>query len=202
MRLILVRHIEIEANAAGKYIGQSYSEYSERGLRQLDYLFKLLLKEKIDKIYSSPLPRALKLAKLFSVKKASEVLVEEALKEMNFGIFEGKAYQEIMKEMNREWEKWCSDYINYRIPEGESFLDFHQRVIKFIDKLVKGGGENTYLLVTHGGVIRSSIVHLLSLDIEQAWHFKITPASVVEIEYKDGYGVITRLINKKEMIGR
>lgn len=190
MRLILLRHAETKANADNKYIGHSYSEYTEKGKKQIKNILRLLSKESFDRVYSSPLPRALKLAEMISHQMNCELLIEESLKEMNFGIFEGKRYQEAEREYKDEWEKWTDDYINYRIPDGECYLDLHQRVTTFIDSLK---GKST-LLLTHGGIIQTIITYLLDLDIDDRWHFKIPPGGLVEIEYENNYGIISRLI--------
>ncbi len=190
MRIILLRHVETRANADNKYIGHSNSEYTEKGKKQIEGILKFLSKESFERIYSSPLPRALKLAEMISYQQNCELLIEDSLKEMNFGIFEGKSYQEAMSEYKDEWKKWTDDYINYRIPDGECYLDLHQRVTTFIDSLK---GKST-LLLTHGGIIQTIITYLLDLDIDDRWHFKIPPGGLVEIEYENNYGIISRLI--------
>jgi len=198
MRLILLRHAETKANADNKYIGHSYSEYTEKGKKQIKNILRLLSKESFDRVYSSPLPRALKLAEMISHQMNCELLIEESLKEMNFGIFEGKRYQEAEREYKDEWEKWTDDYINYRIPDGECYLDLQQRVTTFIDKLERDSAietkQRSFLLLTHGGIIQTIITYLLDLDIDDRWHFKIEPAGLVEIEYEDNYGIISRLM--------
>ena len=215
MKLVLLRHAETKANADNKYIGHSNSEYTEKGMKQIENILKFLSKESYDRIYSSPLPRALKLAEMISYQLNCELIIENSLKEMNFGIFEGKNYQEAMSEYKDEWKKWTDDYINHRIPDGECYLDLHQRVTTFIDSLgdtlvnnettdsihptnIENSAMETkqrsFLLLTHGGIIQTIITYLLDLDIDDRWHFKIPPGGLVEIEYENDYGIISRLI--------
>ncbi|MEJ6950413.1 alpha-ribazole phosphatase [Natronospora cellulosivora (SeqCode)] len=194
MRLLLLRHVETKANSDKKYIGHSTSEYTAKGQKDIAMILEFLAKEDFDKIYSSPLPRTVKLAELISKKYDRQLIVDETLKEMNFGIFEGKTYQELEKEYQNQWQKWTKDYLHYRIPEGESCMDVYQRVSLFIDNL-KSNKEEKLLIITHGGIIQTFITYLLDLEINDRWHFKISPAGMVDIEYKNDFGVINRIIN-------
>ncbi|WP_427339678.1 alpha-ribazole phosphatase [Caloranaerobacter sp. DY30410] len=192
MKLILVRHGETQANIDKLYSGWTDFPLTDRGKEQVKNLLEILSKENIDTIYSSPLSRALVTAEIISKHIGKKIYVSEKLKEMNFGIFEGKSYKEISETYHLEWEKWINDNIKYRIPNGESLIDMYNRVTQFIDKLKDKDG--TFLLVTHAGVIRIVITYLLNLNIDEMWHFKILPGGLVEILYENDFGVLTKLI--------
>lgn len=192
MKIILIRHVETLANYERRYIGHTKSEYTEKGRKQINNILDMLVDEEIDMIYSSPLPRAKNIAKICSEKFDKEVIVDDALIEMNFGIFEGKTYQEVKNEYNEEWEKWTKDYKNYKIPKGENLVEVYKRVTRFIDKLKEE--DKTFLIVTHGGIIHTIITYLLDLKIDKRWHFKIPPGAIVEIEFENKYGIITKLM--------
>ncbi|SHH22715.1 alpha-ribazole phosphatase [Caloranaerobacter azorensis DSM 13643] len=192
MKLILVRHGETKANVDKLYSGWTDFPLTDRGKEQVKNLLEILSRENIDVIYSSPLSRTLVTAEIISKHIGKKFYVNEKLKEMNFGIFEGKTYKEISKTYHLEWEKWISDNIKYRIPNGESLIDMYNRVTQFIDELKDKDG--TFLLVTHAGVIRIAITYLLNLNIDEMWHFKILPGGLVEILYENDFGVLTKLV--------
>lgn len=196
MRFIMIRHGETQANSEGRYIGHTESFYTDSGKYQVkDIVDRVTMEMKIDEIYSSQMTRTNFIANKIANKLDKNVTITSDICEMNFGIFEGKKYKEIEKEFPLEWKNWTRDYVNYRIPEGESLMEVNDRVEKFIDKLKEKGRANTvYLLVTHGGIIQSIITYLLGLDIEERWHFKIPPGSIVEIDYHDDYGVLSKLV--------
>jgi broad specificity phosphatase PhoE len=59
--LTFVRHGETQANASGKYNGQTLNAFSAKGQAEVNALTKRLLKERpFDRIYVSPSPRAMK----------------------------------------------------------------------------------------------------------------------------------------------
>ena len=192
MKFILVRHVETIANSQKKFYGWTESEYSEKGKEQIKEIIKILKYEVIDFIYSSPLKRALHIGELLSRELNKELQIIDNLKEMNFGIFEDKTYKEVIKEYENEWNMWTNDYKNYEIPGGENLKSVHKRATEFIDQIKNKSGKT--LIVTHGGIVHSIITHLLNLDIDDRWHFKVLPGTIVEIDYVDKYGIITKLI--------
>lgn len=193
MRLILVRHAETIANQEKKYLGHTDSNYTKKGLLQIDFLLSQLFNQNIDLLYCSPLNRTLKIAQLISNKIQKDYIIEPALKEMNFGIFDNLTYKEIEYYYPWEWNSWCKDTSNYKIPNGERFSDVFFRVKNFIES-IKSIDQNI-LIITHGGVIRIIMTYLLDLNHNQTWHFSIPPASIITIDYNNNYGLLLSMIN-------
>ncbi len=195
MKLIMVRHGETEANISGIYSGWTNYNLTVKGEKQVKNVLQHLKDEDIDIIFSSPMERTLKIAKAISDETNKDIEIVDDLKEINFGIFEGKTHEEICRDHKDEYDSWSADYVNYRVSQGESLRDLHNRINKFVNELKKLYEDKTCLLVTHGGVIRVLITILLGLDIEKMWNFKTPPGSVVEVEYNKDFGVLTKLVN-------
>ncbi|WIV11788.1 histidine phosphatase family protein [Proteiniborus sp. MB09-C3] len=192
MKFILVRHGETEANIGGIYSGWTDFPLTEKGNKDIQATAKNLKRYKnVDIIYSSPLNRALTTAKAISASINKEIQIVDNLKEMNFGIFDGKEGQYIQKNHDNEWKSWIEDYVNYRIPEGENLIDLYDRIKVFLDKLIEKDKDS--IIVTHGGVIQVMITHLLDLGLDKMWHFQCPPAGYAEIEYVDNFGFLRRL---------
>ncbi|WDC85622.1 histidine phosphatase family protein [Caloramator sp. mosi_1] len=98
-------------------MGWKDEELSELGHKQAKEASKRI-NIKFNRIISSPLKRCKQTAAYFG-----EFQIDDRLIELNFGIFEGKSYLEIEKEFKEEYNTWCEDYKNYRIPKGESLMD-------------------------------------------------------------------------------
>ena len=99
------------------------------------------------KLYSSPLLRCLRLAE--AVSKATGLAIEkkDALKEINFGTWEGQKLTAVPKA---EMAAWVQNLRGFRFPQGENFYDVDKRVSVFLDSLEDNG---EFLWVTHAGVI-------------------------------------------------
>lgn len=198
MKLILVRHGETEANVGGIYSGWTDFPLTEKGNKDILATAEALKRYKyIDVIYSSPLNRALRTANVISAALNKDIKVVDNLKEMNFGIFDGKKNKYIKENYPAEWESWLKDYVNYRIPEGENLLDVLNRIKGFIDKLIESDKDS--IIVTHGGIIQVMTTYLLDLGLDKMWHFQCPPAGYVEIEYVDNFGYLRRLSDGKEI---
>lgn len=191
MRLILVRHGETEANVNGVYSGWTNYHLTEKGKKQVKRLVNILVEENIDVIYSSPSERTLDTARNIGSLLNLEVNIKENIRELNFGIFEGKTNKEIQDEFQRDYKAWVEDFVNFRIPKGESLQDLYTRINSLLTDIK--GTDKTYLFVTHGGVIQTIITMLLGLELKKMWNFKAPPGCLVEIEYKDGFGILTKL---------
>jgi alpha-ribazole phosphatase len=77
--------------------------------------------------------------------------------EIHCGEWEMRGWDDLPKEAV---DPWMKDFVQVRIPGGESYLDLHQRVTgsfhNIYDSRVTGDGAAT-AIVAHGGVIRSSM---------------------------------------------
>jgi len=124
-------------------------------------------------VYSSPLRRCSMLAeRLFP---GSRVLLREDLMEVHCGEWEMRAWDELPKE---EIEPWMADFVNIRIPGGESYIDLHERVNRCWEEILGAAGAGALTaagagrgalaaegdlpvaVVAHGGVIRSILAGL------------------------------------------
>lgn len=194
MKLILIRHTESIGNYEKKYIGWSESDLTDKGIDDIKKVEELVNGLEVDKIYTSPSKRTMLIADKLSALLNMGVLIHEDLRELNFGIFENRTYKELLDLYPTEVKKWSHDYVNYVIPKGESLFSMHNRVIKFINNLTNKG-DGTNIIVSHGGTIQSIITHILDLKIEDRWKFKINNGTLVELEYKNGYGILNEIIH-------
>lgn len=199
MRLILVRHVQTVANAENRIYGRLDSDFTGKGLDQLEWLRLELARERVDKVFSSPMERAISVARELCRTLSlgdEDIQVRSELSEMDFGIFEGLTYEEAMERHPIEWESYCESCMDYKIPGGESFAEFERRIGGFLESLEDD--DSTVLIVTHGGVVQSIMTRLLGLGPDERWHFRVRPASIVEIETAQGYGILNRLIWPRE----
>ncbi|MGL4762928.1 MAG: histidine phosphatase family protein [Sarcina sp.] len=201
MRIVFVRHTQSEANHKRVYGGWTDYDLTEMGERQLDEIsqsLEVLCSDfsKNSKIYTSPLRRCKKLSKKISKNKGFKVVDVEDLIEYNFGIFEGKCIEEIQKQV--EYKNWTEDYINYKIPNGESLVKCKERVGTFLDTLCNK--DEDAIVVTHDGIVKLSILYLLKLPNENFWNFYSNNGAIIDIEYNSGFAYLKNLINGYKLV--
>lgn len=189
MDIVFIRHGKTQLNDLGCFIGNTDCDISEEGLRQAEKVKGFLDKFSFDGIYVSPLKRTIQTANILSKK----YILDDRLREMNFGVFEGLNYEEIKQKYPDYLRLWNEDYENYRIPNGESLQDLFDRVEDFIKDVKRK--HKRVLVVTHGGVIRCALSLIFS-SREFFYKFKIDPGSVSIVEYDGHYGFIKGIYNQ------
>jgi len=189
-RLILIRHGETDWNLKKKYLGHSDINLNARGKRQAFVLSKFLDTKEIHKVYSSDLKRSAVFSKIIfknhSIKKIKQ------LREINFGIFESKTYDEIIKKHPELFKEWVDHPFKAYIPEGERLIDFQKRVLRMFKDILLRNKNKTVAVVTHAGPIRMLVNNIL--DEKDIWKVNISNGSITIIE-RENKKLSIRLLN-------
>lgn len=194
-RLYLVRHGETEMNEKGCYCGWMDCELSRKGIHQGMLLHHSFEDINLDVIFSSDLKRAVDTANIISIGKDVQLNIDSRLKELNFGVWEGKHYTEIMKEHPESWENWTRDWQNAAPAEGESFSEMWLRVSDFIKAMMHSYKNKDILIVAHQGVLRIITTYLLDIPVEKTWSFHFEQGAYSILELLDNHCTI-KSINK------
>lgn len=193
-RLLLVRHGETVWNYTSRYQGHTDIELSEKGREQAWLLAKRLKKEKIKAVYSSDLKRAYETASILASPHNLPVKVTKELREINFGVWEGLTYQEIMEQYKELASEWYQHPGKIRIPGGENFKDLKERAYNKILELAHQNDPGTIIVVAHGGTIRAIICGLLDIELNNAFRIRQdnTALNIIECNH-GGYNVLSLL---------
>ena len=120
-------------------------------------------------------------------KRVKKILTEE-LREVNFGIFEGKTYEEIKNEYPDKVEEMRNDWRNFKVDKGESINEMMLRTAKKMDEIISGHKDKKILVVAHAGVIQALISYYLFGNLDGYWKFRIDNGSMTKMHImKDGY---------------
>lgn len=182
-RFFLARYGETVWNRERKYQGQSDVPLTDEGRIQAKSLSERLKDEKIDVIYASDLGRTMETAEIIAEHHGRKVVPAPLMRELNFGIWEGMTYDEIMQKWAKEYNKWQDDPYNENPPEGETLSELCERVSKFFMKAAQDHPDGRILVVSHAGPIRAILSVLLNLKQDFFWKFKISNTSLTIIEY-------------------
>lgn len=182
-RFFLVRHGQTLWNKEFKYQGQSDVPLTDEGRYQAKLLSESLEGERIDTVYASDLERTIETAEIIAKPHGLKVALAPDMREINFGIWEGYTYEEIIAQWPEEFEKWKEDPFRISPPDGETFLELCTRVSKFLKITARKHPEENVLIVSHAGPIRAVLLTLLNLKYEFFWKFKISNTSLTIIEY-------------------
>jgi broad specificity phosphatase PhoE len=183
--IILVRHGETEENVLKNFSGKG-THLTDKGKEQIKKIRPFVEKLSFNKVYVSPLPRAIETMEILGLDGEKE----ERIKEVDFGLFEGKTYEKIKEEFPEEVKMWDEDYINCVTPKGESIKLAYERVTSFLEEIVKKGED--VLLVCHDGVIRIALSWVFD-NMEYFFKFNLGNGSVNIITVnEDGFKYIKK----------
>lgn len=162
----IVRHGESEWNIQQRIHGHADSPLTSKGKDQVKELAEQLRRIRFNAIFASDLVRAKDTAALIALEHDLAVKTTEALRERRYGHFEGKHKD----EFERATQPLLIQFADlFDREKNRSFLDQHnieddqtlaRRVITFLREIALAHVGQTVLLVTHGAVMRTLMVHL------------------------------------------
>ncbi len=190
MRIYLVRHGETDWNKARKVQGSADIPLNAYGIHLAEETAEGLKEVAFDRAYTSPLVRAKKTAEVILNGRDIPLFEADAIREMNFGSYEGMCCGGEHKEPeSAEFNKFFTDTANFIPAEGgESVQELLQRTGQFLEELYQNPEleEKTILLSAHG----ASMTGLLNcmkgnLDIANFWIEGVPPncgVTIVDVE--------------------
>ena len=178
MKLFVARHGETDGNRAALACGVFESELTDLGRDQAKVLAERLKQEQpknqISAIYVSPLKRARDTASYIEKALNLPAHVDNRLKEINFGTFEGQYWKT---------EEFIRIYKNpfIKFPQGESLAQVAHRAYDILEELkqTKNNTENI-LFVCHGVFTTMLCTYFKSFSIEELFKLEISNCQLLE----------------------
>jgi len=118
------------------------------------------------------------------------------LGEIDFGDFEGLAYDDIAARYPELYRQWMEAPTEVRFPNGESFCEMRSRVLGAFEAIEREWRGQTVAIVSHGGVNRILIAWALQIPDEYLFRVAQDYAAVNLLEIADGTQSV-RLLNHR-----
>ncbi len=159
--IALLRHGKTIWNEAGRIQGHENSHLSMTGKQEVHGWGRFLAGISIDKIVASDLGRVKEtVAILQQYREPLPVIWEPALREQNWGEWEGLTFKELQEKSGTFLEQQVRAGWDFCPPRGESRREVLQRVLPSVINLAKKYRNQRILMVCHEGVVKSLIYHL------------------------------------------
>ncbi len=197
MEIYIMRHGETRWNKEGRIQGSSDIELTDYGVELAERTAEGFYRNGIlfDRIYTSPLRRALTTARMIAgmdgkPSAGEPVIVDDRLREMSFGKYEGillkerALYDENIVNCFSQPSLFVSD------ETGESYEDLFRRVGDFTEQILLPLEEEpaiqTVLVVCHGTVIRAFFHCMFGFPLDDFWTISQPNCSINRIALSDG----------------
>ena len=201
MKIYIIRHGETDWNKVRRLQGRSDIPLNEEGRRLARITGEALSSVDFSCIYTSPLQRAKETAMLVKGDRQIDVIEDERLQEISFGIYEGHCCAKDNYEIpDPDFMNFFTQPDQYHPPEGaESIEELCARTTDFLQELVhttQYGAEDAILLSTHGAALRGLLSSVEKTDIAHFWQGGVHKNCAVTIlDVTDG--IITLVVEGK-----
>lgn len=153
-----------------------------------------------EQIISSPMLRCRQFAEELASTHQLPVTIEDNLKEVGFGDWEGKSPELIKSESPEEYARFYADPVNARPPGAEPLADFIHRTVSAFHSVCDRFSGQHLLIVCHAGVIRAIVAHVLHSDPLEMYRLKVDNAGVSRIRKDDlDYHLIKHNVSMSDM---
>ena len=183
MKLYIIRHGQTDLNKKMGLQGRSNNQLNENGIRQAKEAAEFLKGKGvvIDKVYTSPLDRAVDTAKLVAGEEV-EHIIDERLLEMDYGPYEGLD----MRNPPPEIMTFFSDFVHNKAPQGMEDLDHVVLRSGELIESLKDMGEKNILLSTHAIAMKGILEYLTPDSHGSYWNKFIANCDIYISQYENG----------------
>ncbi|HEX9635040.1 MAG TPA: histidine phosphatase family protein [Candidatus Limnocylindria bacterium] len=203
--LFLVRHATTEASKAGRNLGQSddprlAAEGEILAARSGAAIGAELaaLPHDVVRMVSSPALRCRETAAAIAVGVAAEVELDAALRELDYGAWEGLTPEECAARDPALRARWERDPYLTSTPDGESGRDVARRAFPVLDALdawLTADRKRAALVVSHNHVLRLRLTSLLGLPLRDYRRRVVTDPGAYSLITFGGQRPVVRRIN-------
>ena len=183
MKLHLTRHGQSEYNVEDRLGGDP--PLTDLGVTYSHALYHYASTNNLlDTVFCSPKLRAMQTIEPMR-DGIRDLLIRESLVEISAGTCEDKTYREVEIEHPDVSSARKDDKLNFRYPQGESYVDLIERVRQICGEIRQLSGD--VLVVCHRAVIRAILFHFdPNISISDVPHVPIPLHSIISVNTETG----------------
>jgi probable phosphomutase (TIGR03848 family) len=159
----------------------------ERGQAQAEAAGRRIAALPLTAIVTSPLERCVETAEAVAAAQRAAgrepaVHVDERIIECGYGSWTGRPFKELTRDPM--WKVVQGQPSAARFPDGEALAEVSTRAVAAVrDWDGRLGAEATWLLCSHGDVIKAILADALGLHLDQFQRIVVNPCSVSIVQY-------------------
>lgn len=191
MEIYIVRHGETVWNKRHRLQGNTDIALNENGKRLALESGRNLKDTEFDVVYCSPLKRARETAELMMQGRSIDIIPDNRIREMNFGILEGRNVDEMRLDKTNPFYPFFDNPQDYEPDEGgETIEEVVKRGTQFMQQVVEPlekQGKKRVMLVAHGAMNKAIMMYIKKHDKKDFWSGGLQKnCNVMLVDYTDG----------------
>jgi|SRR5688572_4427107 len=161
----MVRHGQTAASRENRFSGSLDPPLTQVGEAMAEAFARAYAPLTWNAIYTSPMLRTRQTAEALSRRTGVEVTVDDGLKEIEYGEWEGLRQDEVRTRWPDAFEYWASDVASRGTPGGETAFHVAARAMRIVEAIRSRHERGNVMLVSHKATLRIITCALLGLDV-------------------------------------
>lgn len=166
-RLWLLRHPELESGHSELAVGAGSADLSRRGRAHLLRWLKVLDDVDVAVVASGPQPQCHDPARGIAEAKKLEVVVDARLRDQELGQWQGRVWQDIMRDQDAAVRTFFSEFGDTAAPGGESLGDAVERMLQWWGETMPNVAGKTVVVVAPGTVLTGFAAAMLGMRLSR-----------------------------------
>ncbi|MHC5598404.1 MAG: histidine phosphatase family protein [Nostoc sp.] len=194
LTLYFLRHGQTECSRNNSFCGSIDSELTPEGLEMAKAFASAYSSMDWTAIFCSPMRRTVLTAKPLCESIGMEPQFRDGLKEINYGLWEGKTPEVISREYHDDYIRWSADPAWNAPSGGEMAVTIASRAIQVIEEIKQNYNSGNVLVVSHKATIRTILCSLLGIDVGR-FRFRLgCPVASVSIVEFTSHGPLLKVL--------
>jgi probable phosphoglycerate mutase len=165
LSLYLVRHGQTDFSRQNRFCGSIDPPLNAIGLAMADALAARYGDAGLSAIYASPLLRTRQTAAPIAARAGLAVQIEEGLREIAYGDWEGRPEEEIEREAPERFHAWAAHPAQVAPPGGETGYEIAARALAAVES-IRRRHDGKVLVVSHKATLRVLLCALFGVDVD------------------------------------
>jgi alpha-ribazole phosphatase len=165
MNLYMVRHGQTAASRENRFSGSSDPPLTAVGEAMAQAFARAYASLTWEAIYTSPMVRTRQTADALCRLAGVQATVEDGLREVDYGEWEGLRQDEVKERWPQAFEYWAEDVASRGTPGGETAFHVAARAMRVVEGIRSRHARGNVLLVSHKATLRVITCALLGLDV-------------------------------------
>ena len=184
-KVCIIRHGETDWNKNKRIQGQLDIPLNDTGHAQAQAMARNAAQYHFDALYSSDLERALHTAQALAQPTQHEIIILPQLRERHFGFFQGLYKARASEQYPEAYTLYQSRNIEFNFDNGESLIQFSQRILDIFNELVKQHRNQQIAVVCHAGPLDIMYRHAMNQPLHTQRDFDIPNSALNWFRYDD-----------------
>ena len=186
--IIFVRHgrtpttgTKLPGRAPNLHLSDEGKSQAEMVAKEIEKSSSSFLGTKVSAVYASPMERTQETAKPIAKTLTLRVRTLQGLNECDFGDWTGRRLRDLSKL--KSWSTIQKQPSSFRFPNGESFTEMQNRMLKTVDKILERHSGETVVCVSHADPIKSILASAVGTPLDLFQRILVGPCSASMVLY-------------------